>query len=204
MPGQGAGDGLESTDVGLQGIKRFDGLENVAVVVVTGLIAVAAADENLDEGEEKLNVLRRRLQTERIDSVFPGFSADLEIRAAQQVGQLLVTASKVKNEGAGIVFFQSEREKVVEEGLAAAGTSGYKRVSDIVAGASGSILNPLVQVKVERSSVNGLNHGQGFPVEKRIPTVALVQAKQERPVGVVVVGYVKLAEIEVRVSGTGR
>src|SRR5205807_10366803 len=155
MPGQRAGERLESPDVAFQNIERLNGLEYVAVVLGGGLVMVVAADEHLHEREQEFNVLRGRFKAEWIDAIFSSFSADFEIRSVQQVGQLFVAASQVKDEGAGIVLLQGHRDEVHGKGFAAAGAPSNEGVAYVIAGAARAILDALVQVEIERCPVNG-------------------------------------------------
>lgn len=71
----------------------------------------------------------------------------------------------------------------------------------IVAARAGAVLNALVQVEIERRSIDGFNECEGLAIEKCIPTLALVECVEERPIGVIVIGYPELAEIEMRIAG---
>src|SRR5205807_4846155 len=101
MPGQRAGERLESPDVAFQNIERLNGLEYVAVVLGGGLVMVVAADEHLHEREQELDVLCCRFKAEWIDAILARLRPDPEIGAVQQGGQFFVAASQIKNEGSG-------------------------------------------------------------------------------------------------------
>ena len=60
-----------------------------------------------------------------------------------------------------------------------------------------------MQIEVKRGPVRGLHEGQRLTIKKGVPAMALMERKQKRPIGIVVVGDVELAEIEMRVSGAG-
>src|SRR5579859_5278395 len=115
--------------------------------------------------------------------------------------ELFVTSAQVKDEGPGIVFLQRERDEIHGEGFSAPRASGKERMAYIVAGIAGAILDALMKIQIERRSIDGFHDGQGLPVEKRIPAVAFMKGEQERPIGIVVVRDVELAEIEMAVAG---
>ena len=102
-----------------------------------------------------------------------------QAEALQKAGQFLVAAAQIKDEGARLIFLQSQCEEICEEGLAAAGAPGKKRVGHIIAGAAAAILNPLMQVEIERRSICGFYDGQGLTIEKRVPAVAFMQSEKE-------------------------
>src|SRR5882672_2245622 len=106
VPGQGAGEGLESADGAIKDIQGLDGLKYVADVLARGLIGVPARKQNLDEGEEKLQVLCRGLQSERIDPESAPIRANFEVRTTKQPRQLFIAASQIKDEGARIILLQ--------------------------------------------------------------------------------------------------
>src|SRR5207248_1128613 len=98
---------------------------------------------HLHEREQEFNVLRGRFKAEWIDAIVAGFRADFEIGACQQAGKLLVTSAHIKDESAWIVFFERQRQKIVEERFAAAGAPGNKGVGDIIAGVASAVLDAL-------------------------------------------------------------
>src|SRR5205823_1434564 len=138
------------------------------------LIVVIPADQHLHERKQEFEILRGWLKAKRINAVFAGFGADFEIRAAQQAGKLFVASAQVKDERPGTVFLKRQGQKIIKERLAAAGAAGHKRMGYIVAGIAGSVLDALMEIQIERSSIDGFDNGQGLAVEKRVPAMALV------------------------------
>src|SRR5205807_9327420 len=112
-----------------------------------------------------------------------------------------VASAQIKDEVAWIVFLQGKSNEIHNKGFPATGASGKESMAHIVAAAARRVLDTLMEIEIERRAIDGFHDGQGLAVEIGVPSLAFMQGKQERPVGIVIVRNVELAEIEMAVAG---
>src|SRR5205807_1794296 len=104
----------------------------VTVVGHGQAILAARLQQHADEREQEVQVLRGRLEAERIDREVAMREANVPAAAAKQGGELLVTAAQIKDGGDGIVFLRMRDDEVHEERLPRARRARHQRVANIV------------------------------------------------------------------------
>ena len=89
----------QPTLAAVEDVEVLDGLVELAVLEVAEAIVVVAFQQHADERMQEVQVLRRRLERERVDrdAVLP--KAELEIAPAEQRRQLPVAVPEVEDDG---------------------------------------------------------------------------------------------------------
>ena len=82
----------------VQDVQVLDGLVDFAVFEIADPIPVVAFEQDADEGMQKMEMLGRWLQRERIDRDALLAQAELDIPATEQRGQLPVAVADVEHD----------------------------------------------------------------------------------------------------------
>ena len=131
----------------VEGVEVLDRLVQVAVVrACVQPVLAARLQEHAHEREQEVQVLRGRLEAERVDGEGAVRQAHPPDAAAEQRGQLLVAPAEVEDDRDGVVLLRVREDEVQQERLAAPGRAQDERVADIV----------VVQVPEVRRLVLGL------------------------------------------------
>ena len=159
----------------VEDVEVLDRLVQLAVLGVAQAVAVGAFEQHADERVEEVQVLRRRVERERVDADVLVTQAQREVAAVEERRELPVAVPEIEDDRQRVVLLRVHHQEVQQEALAAAGRAEHERVPDVVD----------VQVEVVRRLVLGLEDRQRLRVQVRTARLARVQREEEAQVGVV-------------------
>ena len=129
---------------------------------------LALAGEDLEKKREKIEVfLGGRQQNGLI--VKSSDSAQSKIRATEQPGQAFEASAEIENKCVRIILLQIGYEEIQKERLTDAASAENHRVGDIA----------VVQIQEVRRAVTGLEHGEIFLAEMRVPRLAGMESEKK-------------------------
>ena len=76
------------------------------------LASLLSLNQNLEEQREKVEILFRRWQGERVDLEILGFQSDANIRAAKQLREALKAPAEIEDEGVRVVLLEIRDQEV--------------------------------------------------------------------------------------------
>ena len=159
----------------VEDVEVLDRFVQLAVFGVAQTVAVGPFQQHADERVEKVQVLRRRVERERVDAHVLVTQAQRQVAAVEERRELPVAVPEIEDDRQRVVLLGVHHQEVQQEALPAARRAEHERVSDIVD----------MQVEVVRRLVLGLQDRQGLRVQVRTARLAGVQGEEEAQVGIV-------------------
>src|SRR5207249_11876697 len=159
---------------GLNHIQVFNLAVEITLVVRAHAEGVGL-HEDLQECEEKVQVLGRWPQAEGVDRERPLLEADWQIGAAKEQGDVFVAAAKVKDAGDRLVLLQVCQEEIQQKTFAAARRAEDGGVSDVL----------VVEIEKVRRADLCFEDRQVFRSDVRVLALTCIQRVRKRQIRVV-------------------
>ena len=167
-PREDVGEGKQPPLIRVERVDRLDLFEQRLIVRAAQRVLAAGLHQHLHEREQKLQIRRRRCETERIDLDVGPVQGDPQGPAPEIRRERVIAPAEVEDQGARAVTLQMRDEEVEEERFPTAGRPQHECVAHVVD----------VQIEVVRRPVGRVEHRQGFAPEVGVPHRARILRKQ--------------------------
>ena len=171
-PRKQVGEREQSPLAAVEDVEVLDRFVDLAIFQLVQPVPVLTFEQHLHERVQEVQVLRCRVERERVDRDVMLAQSDLEVAPVEERRELPIAVAEIEDDRQRVVLLCVGHQEVEEEALAAAGGAEDQRVPDVLD----------VQVEGVRRVMRGLEDRQGVTAEMRADPFAAVQREQEAEV----------------------
>src|SRR5215211_7345052 len=108
-------------------VQILDGLIDFSILELAQAVPVFAFEQDADEAVEEVQVLRGRLQRERINADISLSQAQLHVAAVQERTELAISVTEIEHDRERVVLLGVGDHEIQEEALPASRSAEYQR-----------------------------------------------------------------------------